>query len=180
MTRIIQELPYFGQPTSAPVRGQSFPVKREQIIVWVSVADPGQGQLDPRTPRIPAILDTGCNHNFVINQQHLTDWAGIHPDYLPKLAGTRVAGEPVSQFAANVWLHPNVPGKRDEPTSGPPFQLELAPGIAVHPAAQGEPVHPRLPLLGLRAFQRAGLRIAIDCGRRRVNIRTRRRLWLFG
>lgn len=179
MTRIIHELPYFEQSTSAQVHGRSFPVKREQIVLWVSVADLGQRQLDPRTPRIPAILDTGCNHNFVINQQHLTAWAGIHPDYLPKLASMRVGGERVSQFAANVWLHPNVPGKRDELTSGQPLQLELAPGIAVHPAKQGEPVHPRLPLLGLRAFQRAGLRIAIDCDRRRVNIQTRHRFWLF-
>jgi hypothetical protein len=180
VTRIIHELPYFEQPTSVLVHGRSFPVKREQIVLWVSVADLGHEQLDARTPRIPAILDTGCNHNFVINQQHLTGWAGIHPDYLPKLASTRVGRERMSQLAANVWLHPNVRGKRDELTNGPPFQLELAPGIAVRPAKQGERVHPRLPLLGLRAFQPAGLRISIDCDRRRVNIRTRRRFLPFG
>jgi hypothetical protein len=54
------------------------------------------------------------------------------------------------------------------------------PGIAVHPTQRDAPVRPRLPLLGLRAFQQAGLRIAIDCGRRRVNIRTARRLWILG
>ena len=180
MARIIQELPYFGRPTSVEVRGRLFPVKRDQIVVWVSVADRGSDQLDPRTPRIPAILDTGCNHNFVINQQQLSDWAGIHPDYLPKLATTRVGGENVSQFAGNVWIHPNVSVKRDELTHGPPFQLELMPGIAVYPAKRGTPVRPRLPLLGLRAFQQSGLRIAIDCGRKRVNVRTRSRFWLFG
>lgn len=180
MTRIIHELPYFEKPTSAQVHGRSVPVKREQIVLWVSVADLGLEELDPHTPRIPAILDTGCNHNFVINQRQLTAWAGIHPDYLPKLANVRVGGERVAQFAANIWLHPNVPRERDELTSGPPFRLELSPGIAVHPAKEGEPVHPRLPLLGLRAFQREGLRIAIDCDRRRINIHTRRRFSLFG
>lgn len=177
---IIRELPYFEQPTSVHVRGRPFPVKREQIILWVSVAEQGQEQLDPRTPRLPAILDTGCNHNFVINQQHLSDWAGIHPSYLPKLASMRVGGQLVPQFAANVWLHPNVTGKLGELTSGPPFQLELTPGIAVYPVKHGEPALPRLPLLGLRAFQQAGLRITIDCDRRRVNIRTRRRFWNLG
>lgn len=177
MTRVIQELPYFEQSTSVQVRGRSFPVKREQIVLWISVADQGQEQLDPRVPRIPAVLDTGCNHNFVINQHHLTAWVGIHPDYLPKLASTRVGGQEVPQFGANVWLHRNIPGRRDELTPGPPFQLELTPGIAVFPAPHGEPLQPRLPLLGLRAFQRAGLRITIDCDRRRVNIRNRRRFW---
>ncbi len=180
MARIIRELPYFDQPTSVQVRGRSFPVKREQIILWISVAEQGREQLDPRTPRFPVILDTGCNHNFVINQQHLSDWAGIHPDYLPKLASVRVGGQHVPQFGANVWLHPNVAGMLGELTSGLPFQLELTPGIAVYPAKHDEPVYPRLPLLGLRAFQRTGLRIAIDCDRRRVNILTRRRFWNLG
>ena len=61
MARIIQELPYFSRPTSVEIRGRLLPVKRDQIIVWVSVADRGGDQLDPHTPRIPAILDTGCN-----------------------------------------------------------------------------------------------------------------------
>lgn len=180
MARIMRDLPYFDQPTSVQVRGRSVLIKREQIVLWVSVAEQGRQQLDPRTPLFPAILDTGCNHNFMINQQHLSDWAGIHPDYLRKLASMRVGGQLVPQFAANVWLHPNVTGKLAELPSGLPLQLELTPGIAVHPTAQSEPVHPRLPLLGLRAFQRAGLRIAIDCDRRRVNILTRRRFWDLG
>jgi hypothetical protein len=179
VARILQEFPYFGEPTSVKVRGRSYPVKRDQIVLWVSVTEQGADRLDPRAPRIPAILDTGCNHNFVIHQKHLSDWVGIHPDYLPKLANTRVGGELMSQFAANVWIHSNVAGKRDELTHSP-FQLELMPGIAVHPAKQGDVVHPRLPLLGLRAFQKTGLRIAIDCGHRHVNIHTRRRLWILG
>ena len=70
MARIIGELPYFDQPTTVEVRGHSLSIKREQIVLWVSVVEQGQAQLDPRTPRIPAILDTGCNHNFIINYQY--------------------------------------------------------------------------------------------------------------
>ena len=163
MPSIIRDLPYFDQPTRVQVRGRSFSVKRDQIVVWINITEQGIKQLDPRVPRFPAILDIGCNYNLLINEQHLTGWAGIQPGYLRQLVRMRVAGEPVSHLAANAWLYPNVPGKRDDLASLPPFLLELLPGIAVYPAKEGQPLYPRLPLLGLRAFRRAGLQIAIDC-----------------
>jgi hypothetical protein len=175
---IIHDLPYFDQPTRVQVHGQSFSVKRDQIVLWISITEQGMQQLDPRTPRFPVILDIGCNYNLLINEQHLTAWAGIHPGSLRQLMRMRVAGEPVSHLAANAWLHPNVPSKRDDVASRPPFLLELLPGIAVYPTKVGKPLHPRLPLLGLRAFRRPGLHIAIDCRRARVTIRTPRRFWL--
>jgi hypothetical protein len=75
-----------------------------------------------------------------------------------------------------------VSAKRDQIVHlplGPPFLLELLPGIAVYPAKEGQPLYPRLPLLGLRAFRRAGLQIAIDCRRACVTIHTPRRFGLF-
>ena len=78
MPAIIRELPYFEHSESVQVRGRSFGVKRDQIVVWISISAKGEQELAPNTPRIPAILDTGCNHNLVINQQHLSVWASIH------------------------------------------------------------------------------------------------------
>ena len=123
MPSIIRELPYFDQPTRLQVRGRSFSVKRDQIVLWISVTEKGNAPLDPAAPRFPAILDIGCNYNFLINERHLTLWAGINPSYLRQLVRLRVAGEPVSHLAANAWLHPNVPGKRDELSPQSPFQL---------------------------------------------------------
>lgn len=155
------------------------PVKREQIIVWVSLAEMGLPQLHSDSPRIPAILDIGFNHNFMIHERHLVEWAGMHLHYLRSLGRSRVSGRQVSQLAANVWLHRNQPGCRDEFLSKPPFLLELPKDIAVVPLVSGEPIYPRLPLLGLRAFRQAGLHIAIDCQRYRLTIRTPRRFWVF-
>jgi hypothetical protein len=180
MPSIIRDLPYFDQPTRVQVRGQSFSVKRDQIVLWISVTAQGVPHWDPRVPRFPAILDTGCNYNLLINERQLTAWAGIEPGYLRQLTRLRVAGEPVSHLAANAWLHPNIPEKRDDLASQPPFLLELFPGIAAYPTKEGHPLYPRLPLLGLRAFRRAGLHIAIDCRSSRVTVRTARRFRLFG
>jgi len=62
------------------------------------------------------------DYNLLINERHLTAWAGIQPGYLRQLVRIRVAGEPVSHLAANAWLHPNVPGKRDDFASQPPLK----------------------------------------------------------
>jgi hypothetical protein len=179
VSAILRDLPYSDQPSTVEVRGRTFAVKRDQIILWISLSEKGLGQLDPRTPRFPAILDTGCNCNLLINQRQLATWAGIHPQHLPKLSSLNLAGERLSQFAANVWLHPNVRGQRDEFGAGPPYQLELLPGIAVYPARQGRPLYPRLPLLGLRTFRLTGLQVCLDCHRLRLTIRTPHRFWPF-
>lgn len=179
MPAILRNLPFYDHPTTAQVSGRSIAVKRDQIIVWVSVSETGLSQLDPRTPRFPAILDTGCNHSFVIGERHLMDWAGIPPTFLRQLGPTRLHGKPVPQLAANVWLYPNQPGHRDEFSAQPPFLLETNPGIAVVPASDGE-VHPRLPLLGLPALRWNHLQVVLDCDRSLITTRTPRRFWFFG
>jgi hypothetical protein len=70
---IIRDLPYFDQPTRVQVRGRSFSVKRDQIVVWIGITEKGIQDLDPRTPCFPAILDIGCHYNLLINEQHMPD-----------------------------------------------------------------------------------------------------------
>ncbi len=179
MPAILRNLPFYDHPTTAQVGGRSIAVKRDQIIVWVSLSETGLRQFDPRTPRFPAILDTGCNHSFVIGERHLIDWAGIHPGFLRRLGPTRLHGKPVPQLAANVWLHPNQPGHRDEFSTQSPFLLETNPGIAVVPATESES-HPRLPLLGLPAVRWNHLQVSLDGDRSLMTIRTPRRFRFFG
>ena len=93
MPTIIRDLPYFDQPTRVQVRGRSFSVKRDQIVVWIGITEKGIQDLDPRTPSFPAILDIGGNYNLLINEQHLTAWADIlsHVTILPDAHETRCA-----------------------------------------------------------------------------------------
>ena len=41
MPLILRNLPYFDEPTSVEVRGQSLSVKRDQIVLWISIAEKG-------------------------------------------------------------------------------------------------------------------------------------------
>jgi hypothetical protein len=100
------------------------------------------------------------------------------PGYLRKIGENRVHNVTASLHRADVWLHRNKLGRRDESEDGPPFCLELNQGIAVDPS--GTPKAPRLPLLGLRGLKWARLRLSIDCEHRRVWLRTPRRFWFFG
>lgn len=179
MPAIIRNIPFFARPTTVQVRGRSVRVKHDQIIVWVSVSEMGLRQLHRDTPRLPAILDTGSNHNFVIRRSQLLQWAGIHPEYLRNLGPTRLHGRTLPQLAANVWLHPNRTGLRDEFAGEPPFLLECQGGIVVIPELHDQ-AEPRLPVIGLRAVRSNNLHLSIDGRRRQVSIRTSRRFWVFG
>jgi hypothetical protein len=128
---IIRNTPFFDGWTELTVRGQHVPIKPYQIIVWVSISQIGRRELDPITPRFPAVLDTGFNHSFVIHRQQLAQWAGLQPQQFQVLGPITVYGEESPLLAGNVWLHPNEPGKRDIFSDQPPFCVQLDNGFAV-------------------------------------------------
>jgi hypothetical protein len=178
VTTILRSLPYFDEKSVVVVRNQAKAVKRQQIVVWVSVAESEQEELQRGTPRFPAILDTGFSHNFGIREELLRQWAGIQPAYFPRMGDIRVNNVTVPRYDADVWLYRNQPGQRDELAEGPPFRLALNEGIVVYPA--DTPNAPRLPVLGLRGLKWTGPQLSIDTDRLRVGLRTRRRFWPFG
>jgi hypothetical protein len=172
---LVRKLPFHSTRTSVTVQGRVVPIKADQIIVWVSLARGGAAGLERGSSRFPAILDTGHNHNFSIQEQQLIEWAHVDPRTLSRLGEIRLGGDRLPLLEANVWLYPNVPGKPDLAASGAPFCLELDAGVAVYPRAMA--TAPRLPLLGLRAMRLGGLRLNIDCQALSVTIRTSRRFW---
>ena len=56
-----------------------------------------------------------------------------------------------------------------------PYELSLREGIIIYP--RGNPLGPRLPLLGLRALVQNNLEMVIDGQRRELTIRRKRRLF---
>jgi hypothetical protein len=122
-----------------------------------------------RIPLIPALIDTGNNHNFSIQGHHLLRWAGIHPSALPFLGDMRESGRTPSLHFANVWIHRNQGGRR-ELRAEEPVKLTLDEGIAVYPADGSN--YPRLPLLGLRAIIENKLNLVIDGKRQHGSLRS--------
>ena len=168
--KILDRLPYWTE--SAPpavVGGQPLRVRPHQIIVWVSVAV-ADLEWGARTPVFPAILDTGNTFTFSIFPRQLIRWAGMRRQLLPTLGTIREGGKLCPRHSADVWLHPNVPGRRDRREDRPPLRLHLPKGIAVYPD-EGWPA-PHLPLLGLQALTRNNLHLTIDGERRLVWLRT--------
>ncbi len=176
---IIRDMP-FGEPRSyVEVCGRSVPVLPFQPVVWVSIVSVGPVPFDPRTPRIPAIVDLGFNGTFAIREEQLREWAGLDARGFPKLRRTVLRGAPADARVANLWLHPNVPHTRDA-SGRAPFRLELFKGIFVlrRPDHADERDHrPQLPLLGVYALHRASLQLVVDCGPCRMSIRTAPRFW---
>jgi hypothetical protein len=171
MTKILDRLPVLEQRTSPSFAGKSVTVHRDQILVWVSVHLAGVPRLEPNIPRIPALLDTGNNFGFSLQQRHLREWAGLDPGLLSLLGNLEINDQTVNRHEASVWLYPNVPGKREVAVGSPPYLLEMERGIAVFPP-DAAPPGPRLPLLGLAALLNNNLDFWLDPDLREVTVQT--------
>ncbi len=177
MPAILCQLPFADEFTTVEVHGTAYRIFPRQIIVWVSVGPKGMRDLDPRTPRFPAVLDTGFTDNFVIHEQQLRRFAGLEQEHLRRINDTlRAHGRQIPLHGANLWIHRNRTGERDQ-FAGLPFLLELHRGIGITTDTE---LYPRLPLLGGRAFRRDGLQLLLDYHKCRVSMRTPRRFWIFG
>ena len=177
--RILGSFPYLPVPSSLqfprqPGRTvQAFPY---QIFVWVSLTPPATewDELDENPPVFPALLDTGCNHNFYIPEYLLFDHAMLWAD--EDLPPSPWPDEPVNgvltrSLPADIWIHRNIRGMRDELSDETPFKLETDGGIAVPKAGEEEELN--FAILGLKALTTAKCRLLIDCERRLVSLRTR-------
>jgi hypothetical protein len=173
MAIIVDKLPFSDRVTSVDVQGQSHRVFPNQILVWASLAPVGTLPFDPRTPRFPAVIDTGFTDNFLIHAQQLRDFAGLETVSLTRYSeDLRAHGRRIPIRAANLWIHRNRRAERDTLAGTEPFLLELDRGIGVTGEADG---FPRLPLLGARALRQVHAQLLIDCWKCQVSLTTPRR-----
>jgi hypothetical protein len=170
--KILDRLPISGERTSVRFGDRHVAVLPDQILVWVSVHLAGVLQPEANIPRIPALLDSGNNFEFLSQHRHLREWAGIDPAVLRSLGTREIDGRAVPCRQAAIWLYRNVPGTREIASGRPPFRLRMPRGIAVHPR-DAVPPGPRLPLVGLPAILNNDLDWWIDPERRYVTVQTR-------
>jgi len=168
--KVLDRLPYGTGNATVAFQGEAVRVKPHQIVVWVSVTVADLLEWDPKTPALPAILDTGNNFTFTIHQSRLIRWAGIRPELLRVLGRIKHNEHRIPRYEADLWLHPNVAGTRDRRPDRKPFRLELPQGIAIHADEPG--IVAPLPLLGLRALTGSRLHTMIDAEHREVSVHT--------
>src|SRR5437764_1071246 len=132
MPAVLRDLPFFDRDTIVEVHGRRYRVFAREHVVWVSISHRGIREPTPGTPRFPAIYDSGFTRAFIIQQDQLRRFAGLDPRYLSPLhTAMHPHGRRVPLHAANVWLHPNRPGERDEFSGAAPFLLEIRSGIGI-------------------------------------------------
>lgn len=176
MSRLLDQMPFPGESGEVVVRGERVRVRANQIIAWVSLTLRRVQSPNPTAIPFPVILDTGHTHSLSIQVRHLIEWAGLRPDILAVRMAVRERGQRVLLREANIWVHPNVRGSRDELADHPPHFVGAKRGIAVYPAGD----FPRLPILGLRAIAENGLILKVDGPRRQATLRTPIWWWPFG
>jgi hypothetical protein len=165
---IIRKLPIPDKQTEISVPNGWTTIFPLQIVVSVSIT-PKRMTPNAHTLRFPAVIDTGFNRSFLIQEQHFNEWAGLRKEHLKMVDEIQVYGTRAPVHAANLWLHPNVPGTRDEELSAKPYCIHLDPGIAV---CSSNVRRPRLPLVGLGALLIGDLQVQFDWRRSTVTLRT--------
>ncbi len=153
---ILDRLPFADRPHLVTVRGEAVDVYRNQIIVWISIAE----VLRP----LPAILDTGHGHNLSIGEGQFRRWSGAS---LRRIGELEIGHQRVVQYAAAVRVHRNVAGRAE--LRGDSYPLEMPQGISVFEEGDA----PRLPLIGLRTIVANKLKLVIDGYRRQVTLKTK-------
>jgi hypothetical protein len=170
--KILDRLPIPEDRTSLRFGDRYVNIHANQILVWVSVHAPEVLMPEENMPRFPALLDTGNNFGFSVQDRHLRQWAGIDSGLLDALGEITIEGKVVARREATVWLHPNIPGRQDLAGGRPPFRLDLSKGIAVY-TPDAVPPGPRLPLLGLPAMLDNDLDLWLEPEVRHVTVRSR-------
>ena len=122
--KILDRLPIPEDRTSLRFGDRYLTLRADQIPVWVSVHLGGALEPEENIPRFPALLDTGNNFGFSVQDRHLREWAGIDPGLLVALGNIEIDGQVVMRRRATVWLYPNIPG-RQEVASGRPLMRLL-------------------------------------------------------
>src|SRR4029078_10220552 len=138
-------LPIPEDRTSLRFGGRYVTIHANQILVWVSIHLSGLLVPEETIPTFPALLDTGNNFGFSLQDRHLREWAGIDPGLLEVRGDIIIEGKVVTRRGATVWLSPNLPGRQAPASGWPPFRLEMSKGIAVY-THNAVPPGPRLPL----------------------------------
>ena len=170
--KILDRLPISERRESLRFGDRYVTVRTNQILVWMSVHMGGLLEPEESVPRFPALLDTGNNFGFSIQDRQLHQWAGIDPALLDLLGNVEINDQVVLCREATVWLYPNVPGRREVASNRPPYLLNLAKGIAVYPP-DAATSSPRLPLLGLPSWLDNDLDLWLDPDRRHITVQTR-------
>jgi hypothetical protein len=145
--KILDRLPIPKDRMSLRFGDRYIAIRADQILVWMSIHLTAVLELEDNIPRFPALVDTGSNVGFSIQERHLREWAGIDPGLLEVRGEITIEGKVVTRREAAVWLYPNIPGRQEVARGRPPFRLDLRKGIAVH-TPDALPPGPRLPLLG--------------------------------
>ena len=155
--KILDRLPIADHPHLIDVRGELVPINRHQIIIWISINDISKP--------LPALLDTGHGHNLSISASQLRRGSGAT---LQRIGELEIDRKRVVQYAADVRLHRNIPGRAGL-RKGESCPLEMPQGISV----MADEDAPRLPLIGLRVLVSNKLRLRIDGDRQQVTLKTK-------
>lgn len=153
--KILDRLPFFRQERTVylPMEPDRQTIQPLMVVVQVSLSIRNR-IFGP----IPAFLDSGFNHNFLISRSQFVSWIGMEPDAIEATGRMSFRGEQIILRKVDVLIHRNERGTNTIIPDDPfPWHIDQDRGIAI----QNENAN-KLPILGMRSIVRNYLRYIID------------------
>jgi hypothetical protein len=164
MRLFLKDSRFSAWPTELPVPwSQPVWLKPYQIVLWVSLSNRGLGRPPDVVPRLPALLDTGHNHNLSLREEHLLA-SGLVPHELEwrgvplRVRDASFQEWDIPRLLVDVWIHSNLPRLARRP-----FPLRLGAVGAACYLEQGPVRGPFLPIVGLRALCVNSVALELGC-----------------
>jgi hypothetical protein len=159
-----------GTLVTDPTSNRPLRVYHDQIVVWASLAP--AASLPAGLPLFPALIDTGYNDGFLMQQRQAEAWMtpAVFAQFSRNGLYLPLGRTGLPCWDADLWVYPNVPGTRDPDPAGAPIRLNLPLGVTLIPP--GSAYTKEKPLIGLRAIRFNGLTLRLDGRHRRVWIDT--------
>jgi hypothetical protein len=175
MPTTLRRLPFFPDATSLRIPGgPATSIQHDRIVICASLAPVNQATWAGSNRKFPVLLDLGFNGSLLLREDHLDLWVNdrLEEGNFPFLRVMSVDGEHAPAIEAALWLHPNLPGFRDQFLDTPPFRIELPGGMIVCPASMSRF---QLPLLGVSALRKNRLRLLVNGEKRYISLRAPQR-----
>lgn len=157
-----------GSPLVCPTAGRPLRLLHDQIAVWASLT-PADWQAPAAGLHVfPLIIDTGFNEYLLLQGAQAGAWLPAQVRLALRRNGRffPVRDERIENWAALLWIYPNVPGTRALDLGASPVRLELPDGATLAPV--GSRYCREKPLLGMRTITSNRLTLRIDGARQRI------------
>ena len=125
LMKILDRLPIPEKRSSLRFGGRFATIRRDQILVWVSVHLSGVLEPEETHPQVPSLAGHRKQLRLLASGPTTARVGRDRPRWTGGTSDIEINAQVVGRRVATVWLYPNIPGRQEVANDRPPFRLEM-------------------------------------------------------